>query len=254
VPNQPPPPVPTPPPVPSPGGPRLPDLPAPPTNPPAIEPPHPPTVTPDAPTTVVVQLPDDLINRLSGSSTSWWLSALSGFGVGAILAAAISGIVLYFIERKRQQGENTRKRMELKRTDQRRWDQEIREAFTDVRGELASMRTIVGNTRLAAHWSNNEDEMLRNYQKVEAIRAHLGAIADSLRVVADDNLIQKFNATTDLATDFAKQFGVKDGRVAYTVETVRATAVPPFPRSRRRSSSRSKTLSRLPMTGRLDPS
>jgi hypothetical protein len=116
----------------------------------------------------------------------------------------------------------------LTRTDQRRWDQEIREAFTEARRQLATLRTIVGNTRLAAHWSNNEDEILSNYQKVLAIRDQLGDIADSLRVVADDNAVQTFNATTDLATEFAKQFTVKDGQVTYTVETVRATTVPPF--------------------------
>jgi hypothetical protein len=118
--------------------------------------------------------------------------------------------------------------MELTRADQRRWDQEIRDAFSTVRGHLASLRTVVGNTRLAAHWSNNQDEMLKNYQQTITITNELAAIADSLRVVADDDLIEKFNAATQLAIAFLAQFSPVDGRVTYTVETVNSTKIPDY--------------------------
>ena len=218
--NQPPPDVPSPP---EPPPPPLPNLQT------TIDPPIPlaPSQPPN-PSTVVVQLPDDLVHQMTGDNTSWWLSALSGFGVGAVVAAVISAFVLYFLEKKRQNGENTRKQMELTRADQRRWDQEIRDAFSTVRGHLASLRTVVGNTRLAAHWSNNQDEMLKNYQQTITITNELAAIADSLRVVADDDLIEKFNAATQLAIAFLAQFSPVDGRVTYTVETVNSTKIPDY--------------------------
>ena len=49
-----------------------------------------------------------------------------------------------------------------------------------------------------------------------------------MRVVADDDLIEKFNAATQLAIAFLAQFSPVDGRVTYTVETVNSTKIPDY--------------------------
>ncbi|MBN2447244.1 MAG: hypothetical protein JXO22_10985 [Phycisphaerae bacterium] len=174
-----------------------------------------------------MQLPPDLVPP-AAEEPSTLLSVLSGVGIGAITAAAISGFVLFVIERIRQNGENKRKQMDLTRQDQRQWNQEIRDAFAKSRDQLRILRGVVGNTRLAAHWSNNEDEMVENYQSALAIKERLAATADSLRAIADNDVVEKFNAATALTEGFIKQFSVKEGRVTYTKETVNSTKVPDY--------------------------
>lgn len=148
-------------------------------------------------TPVIVQLPPDLVPP-AATDPSTLLSVLSGVGIGAVIAAVISGIILFVIERIRQSGENKRKQMDLTRQDQRQWNHEIRDAFAKARDQLRILRGVVGNTRLAAHWSNNHDEMVENYQGALAVRDAPAATADSLRAIAEEDVIEKFNAATTL--------------------------------------------------------
>jgi hypothetical protein len=189
------------------------DLPAPSGNAPDVIPPD------------ILQIPHDIYVHGAGSTPTLGV-ILSAIGIGAIIAAVITAVTTTKLEKKRQQSENARKLLELQRLDERQWNGEVREAFTDARTHLATFRTVVGNTRLAAHWSNNADDMVKAYQQLLAIVDQLTAIRDRLRVITKDELVQTFTAAIDLVQEFVKQFGVTDGHVTYTVETVRSTKVP----------------------------
>lgn len=220
--------------VPTPGPPNplplTPDVPVPlppdpPISVPASDLPAPSANTPDVIPPDILKIPHDIYVH-GADSTPILGVILSAIGIGAIVAAVITAVTTAKLEKKRQQSENARKLLELRRLDERQWNGEIREAFTDARKHLAAFRTVVGNTRLAAHWSDNADEMVKAYQQLLAIVDQLTATRDRLRVIAKDELVQTFTAAIDLVQDFVSQFGVIDGQVTYTVETVRSTKVP----------------------------
>ncbi|QLL08989.1 hypothetical protein [Mycobacterium vicinigordonae] len=157
-----------------------------------------------------------------------WLGGWSGVGLGAIIGAIITGTVLFIIEGKRQSGENNRKLMELKRADQRLWNEDIRSSFVAARAQLNKFRTLVGRTRLSAHFSHNREEMISLYQQLTDVRAQLIAINDDLRIVADDDLVSAFNPAAELVLGFLKQFSVEGDHVTYKPETVNSTKVPDY--------------------------
>ena len=174
-----------------------------------------------------LQIPHDIY--VHGTQSTPTLGViLSAVGIGAIVAAVITAITTTKLEKNRQKAENARKLLELRRLDERQWNGEIRKAFTDARNNLATFRTVVGNTRLAAHWTNNAEQMVDSYQKLLAIVDQLTAIRDRLRVIANPELVQASTAAIDLVQQFVKQFGVTDGHVTYTVETVGSTKVPNY--------------------------
>jgi hypothetical protein len=196
------------------------DVPTIPSPPPPLPQPIPPGTNPP---NVTVNLPPEVLNhgdQLSG--------VLSGVGIGAIIAAAISGIVLWVIEGRRQRGENTRKLMELRRADQRQWNEEIRASFVKARAQLNRFRDLVGNTRLHAHFAENREDMISFYQQITDVRAQLIAIKDDLRVVAEDDLVDAFDAAPELVLGFLKQFSAEGDHVTYTPETVKTTKVPDY--------------------------
>jgi hypothetical protein len=172
----------------------------------------------------VVPSPRQATHSGDGSSTLGVI--LSAVGIGAITAAIITAIATARLDKKRQDSENARKLLELQRLDDRQWNGEIRDSFNEARNHLATFRTIVGNTRLAAHWANNAESMVTAYQQLLAIIDQLTAIRDRLRVFAKEDLIQTVTAAVELVEGFVKQFVVADGHVTYTVETVRSTDVP----------------------------
>jgi hypothetical protein len=196
------------------------DVPRIPSPPPPLPQPIPPGTNPP---NVIVNLPPELLNhgdQLSG--------VLSGVGIGAITAAVISGIVLWVIEGRRQRGENTRKLMELRRADQRQWNEEIRTSFVKARAQLNRFRDLVGNARLHAHFAGNREDMISFYQQITDVRAQLTAIKDDLRVVAEDDLVNAFDTAAELVLAFLKQFSVERDHVTYTPETVKTTQVPDY--------------------------
>lgn len=169
--------------------------------------------------------PSELADQ--GSPGLWDL--LPTFGIGTIIGAFITASVLYGLENKRQNGENRRKALELRRIDERQWNQEIREAFVKARAQLNKLNLTVSRTRLFSNVSIDERELLRLYQDALAVQTELEAITDGLRVIAGDDLIATFREAVATASDFLGQWTVKDNRiVTYTRETANATKKPDF--------------------------
>jgi hypothetical protein len=185
--------------------------------------PHPPVPVPTGsqPPHVVVDLPPELLHH-----TDPLISVLSGVGIGAVIAAIISAGVLWLVEGRRQKGENMRKLMELQRLDQRQWNEDIREAFKTARVLLTKFRWVVGDTRLYAHFADNRDDMTSFYNQLIELQSELAGIRDDLRIIAEDDLVDAFDAGVEMIRDYIGQFGVEGDHVTYKVETVKSTKPP----------------------------
>ena len=143
---------------------------------------------------------------------------LSGFGWGAVVAAIIGGCVVYLVEGRRQQGENTRKQMDLKRQDERQWNNDIRQSFIDARAELNDLSQITSWTRLLAHVSDAADDIEKQFNRALAVHRNLSAVEDGLRIIAEDELVDQFSRATKEAADFLDKFTVSSQSVSFPLE------------------------------------
>lgn len=185
-------------------------------SPPIVEPPALTTPT-DAPVQTVVIDPDQL--PMPQEDAFSWLGLLPGFGVGAIISALIAAFMLHIIENKRQENENKRKKMELRRLDQRQWNQDIREAFVETRAKLTELKDVVSWTTLYSY-IDEQKAIEGQFSKALKIRSSLAAVKDSVNIYAEQPLVDAFQSTVNVAEEFLEKFKVEGEKMTFPKEHI----------------------------------
>ncbi|MFI2837545.1 hypothetical protein [Mycolicibacterium sp. PDY-3] len=168
------------------------------------------------------------------AETSTLTALLSGVGIGAVVAAAISGLILWLVEGRKQKGENARKVMELRRQDQRQWDEEIRKSYAEAQATLRTLRVNLTWTRLIRAASVEQPKglqpgtLVEQFKEALSLRNSLASLTDKLSPIADDDLVKAYQTAVDVWTAYLEKFKGGGDQMTYPLERFQDPDDPDF--------------------------